>query len=276
MPDERADMPAVRQLRPCLAVVLSATTCVLLSACGGGRAHSPGDTTSTVSGVAHDAASTVSSAGVQHASPVPSRTQALAFAHAVNLSVGDIPEASVEASRAHSSGADGGAAARTCETLKGWGRSHAIAEASSRKLRRGQELEVEQITSSVSILHDEQAVARQFALLSSRALRECAARALTHSLDDRPIRNAKWGRVTISKLPVSAPGTTAKVGIRIVATLNLSFSEVSVPIYVDVFGFSLGRAEVAFTAMSVTQPVPSSTEQELLSLLLARARRQPL
>jgi hypothetical protein len=61
-----------------------------------------------------------------------------------------------------------------------------------------------------------------------------------------------------------------------VATLNIPFNEVSVPIYVDVLGFAIGRAEVALTAMSVTQPVPASTEQELLTLLLARARAHPL
>jgi len=269
-------MPAMRRLRPCLAVLLGAAACVLVTACGGGQAHSAGDTASAAPAVAHDVASSVGSARGSVSTPAPSRAQALAFVRAVNLSVGDIPEASVEANRAHSSDASGGPAARTCERLKGWGQSHTIAEASSPKLRRGQELEAEQITSSVSVLHDEQEVAQQFALLSSPALRECSARALTHSLDDTPIRNARWGRVTISKLPVNAPGTTAKVGLRIVATLNLSFSEVSIPLYVDVFGFSLGRAEVALTAMSATQPVPASTEQEIVALLLARAKAHTL
>jgi hypothetical protein len=38
----------------------------------------------------------------------------------------------------------------------------------------------------------------------------------------------------------------------------------------------MGRAEVALTATSATQPVPATTEQELLALLLARARAHPL
>jgi hypothetical protein len=269
-------MRAMKSRRHCLQAVAIAAAGLLLAACGGGQAHSVSAAASNASGISHNAASTVKSNGPAVASRMPTRALALAFAHAVNLSVGDIPEASVEAKRANSSEKSEGSEAHACEKLNGWGRSHTIAEASSPKLRRGQELEIERITSSVSVLSDEQAVARQFALLSSPALRKCAARALTRSLDDKSISNARWGRVTVSKLPVSAPGTTASVGIRIVATLNLPFSEVSVPIYVDVLGFSLGRAEVALTAMSVTQPVPAATEQELLSLLLARARANPL
>jgi hypothetical protein len=257
------------------AVAITAAS-MLLAACGGSQAHPASSAPDPSGGVSHDASGSVKSSGVAVASRTPTRAQALAFARAVNLSVGDIPEASVEAKRAHSSDAREGIEAHACERLKGWGHSHTIAEASSPKLRRGQELEVERITSSVSVLSNERAVARQFALLSSPALRECAARALTRSLDDKSISNARWGRVTVSKLPVSAPGATAKVGIRIVAALNFAFSEVSVPIYVDVLGFSLGRAEVALTALSATQPVPATTEQELLALLLARARADPL
>jgi hypothetical protein len=153
---------------------------------------------------------------------------------------------------------------------------HSLAEASSRKLKRGQELEIEQLRSSVTVLSDERAVARQFAMLATPALRECGARVLTRNLDDKPFRRARWGRVTVSRLPVHAPGSTATIGIRIVATLSFPFSEISVPIYVDVLGFAMGRAEVALTATSATQPVPATTEQELLALLLARARAHPL
>jgi hypothetical protein len=163
-----------------------------------------------------------------------------------------------------------------CGCEKSFPHNHPLAQASSPKLRRGAELEIERITSSVQVLRSEGEVARQFALLGMPALRECAARALTESLQDKPIRQASWGRVKLSKLPVHAPGTSATIGIRILATLNLPFSEVTVPIYVDVLGFAIGRVEVALTAISVTQPVPANTEQELLGLLLARAKATPL
>ena len=54
--------------------------------------------------------------------------------------------------------------------------------------------------------------------------------------------------------------------------LNLSYSEVSVPIYVDMLAFAVGHGAVELTAASVTQAVPAATEEELLALLLARAK----
>jgi hypothetical protein len=250
--------------------------CLLLSGCGNTQGHPPSTAGSTASAVPRAASATGSSGGSPAASHAPSRAQALAFARTVNLIASDIPEASVEAKHGHDSDASEKREYRACERLAGSGKRYTIAEASSPKLRRGQELEAEQITSSVTVLSDERAVAHQFALLGSAALRKCGARALTHNIDDKSIRDARWGRVTVSKLPVHAPGSSATFGMRIVAKLNLSFSEVSVPIYVDVLGFAMGRAEVALTAMSATQPVPTSTEQELLGLLLAGARAHPL
>jgi len=251
-----------------------AATCVLLCACGGGQASSTGGAARVSGGVAHDVVSTI---GKQSDSrPVPSRAQALAFAHAVNLSVGDIPEVSVEKKHVPTATASERRESQACQRRAGWRNPHTIAEASSPKLRRGQELEIERITSSVSVLSSEQAVARQFALLSSPPLRACLARVLARNLDDKRIREARWGHVSISRLPVDAPGTSATVGMRVLADLELPFSEVSVPFYEDVLGFAIGRAEVALVAASATQPVPATTEQELLALLLARARAHPL
>lgn len=250
--------------------------CLLLVACGSTQRDPANAHTSATDALSHHASATGSSGGASAAGRPPSRTQALEFARAVNLTVGDIPEATVERKRKGGSDAVEKREYRACEKLAGSGKTQTVAEASSLRLRRGQELETEQITSAVTVLSNEGAVEREFALLGSPALRKCAARALTHNIDDKSIRNARWGRVTVSKLPVHAPGTDATFGIRIVAKLNLPFSEVSVPIYFDVLGFAIGRAEVALTATSITQPVPSSTEQELFALLLSRARARPL
>jgi hypothetical protein len=249
---------------------LIAAACVLLGACGSGQRHATGAATRAAQGGSHQAANSVGSAG-DAAAATPSRAQALAFAHAVNLSVGDIPEASVEQKHAATATASERHEGQACKRRVGWRNAQTVAEVSSPKLRRGQELEIERITSSVSVLSSERAVAHQFALLASPALRECAARVWTRNLDDRSIRDARWGHVSVSRLPVQAAGASTTFGIRIVANLDLTFSEVSVPIYVDVLGFAIGRAEVALTAMSATQPVPATTERELLSLLLARS-----
>lgn len=246
--------------------------CLVLSACGSGqqdpvsRAHQSPQVTPAFVPASESATDSV-------AAQTPSRAQALAFARAVNLSASDIPEASVETERDETSDAREG---RDCERLVALPHVHAIAEALSPKLKRGQELEIEQLRSSVAVLSDERALAQQFAVLATPRLRECAARVWTRNLDDKPLRQARWGRVTVSQLPVYAPGSGATIGIRIMAPLRLTFSEVSVPIYVDVLGFAMGRAEVTLIAVSATQPVPATTEQELVALLLARAKAHPL
>ena len=105
---------------------------------------------------------------------------------------------------------------------------------------------------------------------------ECVAHVLTRNYADKAIRDARWGRFTISKLTLALPGVKVTIGIRVVATLNLAYSEVSVPIYVDLLGFADGPAEVLLSTASVTQPMPAATEQEMLELLLTRARAHSL
>jgi hypothetical protein len=267
-------MPCMRMRRPCVGTLLIAAACLVLGACGGAQQATSG-AARRVQGVAHEPVSGVGSAR-EATTGAPSRAQALAFADAVNLSAGDIPEASVEKKHGAAATASERRASQACERRASRRNPHTIAEASSPKLKRGQELEIERVTSSVSVLGSAQAVARQFALLSSPPVRACLARVLAHSLDDRRIREAHWGHVSISRLPVDAPGTSATVGLRVLTPLELPFSEVTVPFYEDVLGFAIGRAQVVLVAASATQPVPATTEQELLSLLLARARAHPL
>jgi len=246
----------------------------LLSACGGGQAGSSAGGSVRSAGAARDPAAVVGSPSGSAAHPPPSRARAIAFARAVNLSASDIPGASIAPRRATASDARERREYRACERSVDQG--HHLVDDSSRELKRGQELETEEISSGVTVLADERALAREFSELGRAALRECLARALTRNFSEKAVRDAHWGRVTITRLPVDAPGASATIGLRILVMLNFPFSEVSVPIYVDVLGFAMGPAEVALSATSVTQPVPAATERELLALLLARARAHPL
>jgi len=254
-----------RRLHGLVIAALLAACALLLAACGGGQQ-------ATASSIATQpaAAVPVSNSGQRP----PSRAQALAFAHAVNLTAADIPEASV----AH--GEDSTDSARERREFQACDGSiehaHALVEVMSPKLKRGRELEIEQIRSSVAVVRDARAIPAEAAELARPSLLECAAHVLTRNYSDKAIREARWGRFTVSKLPVHVPGRTVTIGIRIVATLNLAFSEVSVPIYVDVLGFESGPAEITLTATSVTQPMPAGTEQELLALLSTRAQAHAL
>lgn len=255
------------------ALVLCVGSGALLSACGSGGTASAGTTTAAKLSAA------ASASGPKSTSTSPalrglSRAQALAFAHAVNLQVSDIPEASRAPRLSVSSTARERAESRQCDRLVP--HVHKLGEASSPRLKRGSELEVEEIASAVEVVSDPRAVAGEFAALRSSALRACGARVWTRYFSTKVIREAHWGRFTFSELPVSAPGASASFGIRISGALSLPFSEVSVPIYVDVLGFAIGPAEIALTASSVTQPIPAATEQELVTLLLTRAKAYAL
>jgi hypothetical protein len=254
-------------------VAVACGACALLSGCGGGQTASAsggGGATQAVSAATRRADSSKSSTAPRR----PSRAQALAFVRAVNLSVGDLPEASVEAKRSPRDDAAERLEERRCE--KGLHQGGKLVEGSSPRLKRGKELEVERISSTVEVMRSERTIASEFSAVASPALRKCLARVLTRNLQDKPVREARWGRVTVSKLPVRAPGASDTAGLRITVVLNIPFNEVSVPMYFDVMGFAVGPAEVTLSAFSVTQPVPATTEQELLTLLLARAKAQPL
>jgi hypothetical protein len=209
----------------------------------------------------------------------PSRAQALAFVHAVNLSASDIPESSLAPKLPHSSSAREKSEEHVCERLApndDLFLTHHLAEASSPRLKRGQELEAEELSSAVTVQRNERAVGRVFTALQTPRVRACLARVLTHNFSEKAVREARWGRFSISKIPISAPGATAALGLRVTGTLNFAYTEVSLPVYVDVLGFAMGPAGVLISAVSVTQPVPTVTEQELVALLLARAKAHPL
>lgn len=213
-------------------------------------------------------------AASSRAGALPTRAQARAYVRAVNLRVTDIPEASVTHWRRTHSSAQLRAQARRCEArLHG---PQPLVEESSPKLKRGHELEVEQFVSGSAVLTNSAAARRTVAVAQSPAVLECTAKVLTHELALNPLRNARWGKVTTSKLQVPVAGASATYGMRIEARVELPASEITVPIYYDEVGFLDGHAGVTLGALSITQPVPENTEQELLALLFARAKSTPL
>ena len=74
---------------------------------------------------------------------------------------------------------------------------------------------------------------------------------------------------------LSAPMAQAEtsVGLRMTAMLNVE--SVSLPIYVDIYGFGVGRTEVTLATFGAEQPVSVATEQRLSALLVSRAIAPP-
>jgi hypothetical protein len=249
---------------------------VQLAACGSQQALPSGPHPGSASASASRSTAAGSSKQPLAGSRLATAADARAFARAVNLTAADIPGGSVERRKGNQARLGPAERVELARCERGASRGHRLLETDSPLIKRGNELETEEIRSYVTVLAHGRRAAVELPPLESRGVRECVARVLTRYFADRSVREAHWGRFTISGLPVQAPGADGAIGIRVETTLTLTFSEVTVPIYFDLLGFTSGPAVVSLWAVSVTQPVPAATEQRLLSLLLARAQLHPL
>jgi hypothetical protein len=117
--------------------------------------------------------------------------------------------------------------------------------------------------------------ARNNAVARSARGRACLARALPEQ-STGPLR---YGPVSVSSLPNLLPGADGSFGLRLTTTVigrNFRGGKIRTRVYIDVFGFVSGPAEISLTAFGVSRPVPSATEQHLLPLLFSRAREHKL
>jgi hypothetical protein len=244
----------------------------LLSGCGGGQ--SAGSTSAALrSGSAGAGLAERTSLNRSPGALHPTKAEALAFAGAVNLTAADVPEGRISKKERRS--ASGGR--HESEHCVGAQLSQRkLADVASPTLLRGHELETERIGSDVTVATSVGAADRLLATLGRGDVRHCLAQLGTQSLRRTPIANAHWGPVAVYALPVQAPGSNGRVGLRIALTVNFPASEVTVPGYVDVLVFAWGSADITLTATSLTQPVAASVESQLLATLLARARSHTL
>jgi hypothetical protein len=272
-PSRRIPRLASRRLRVA-SLIAGSFASMLLVACGQGQRTSTGVPAGEAGRRTPAGAANAGSSRRPVANTHLTAARAVAFARAVNLTAADIPGARIVRRSEGHGNPDEQRQLRRCGGTTRPGRK--LTETPSPKFTRGAELESEEIRSYVTVLANGRPAVTEFAPLERAVVRECVARILTRRFAEKAVREARWGRFSVSRLPVQAPGADATIGVRVATTLTLTFSEVSVPIYFDVLGFASGPAAVAVSAVSVTQPAPAATEARLLSLLLARADAHPL
>jgi hypothetical protein len=241
----------------------------LLGACG--RSNPTAVSTVTV-----QASTGGSHTRTQQAPPTPgggssAKTQALAFARAVNLTAADVP--GFKPSTEHHS--ETGAEKRRERELQGCAGTgleagESIAQESSPdfKLERGI-LDLS-VNSEVSVARTPALAAKELATVRSSHFRTC----LTQYLDllfkeqDRP--GTTVGPISIVQGTPPAPGASGSFGWRITATITAR--GVKLPFYQDMLGFVYGSAEVSLVSSGALRPFPATIEQQLFSLLLERAK----
>jgi hypothetical protein len=230
----------------------------LLAACG--KANRTAATTHSTSSAPSGAA----------ARPL-TKPQALALAHAVNLTTADVRGFHASEGR-HSEGAQEKLFERGLLRCVGSpGSGGKLAEVASRNFELDRGILQFTVSSEVSVAPTATAAARELATVRSARVRGC----LGHSLDQLLNRQRASGGGTVGPVAVAsgtppAPGTAGSFGWRVTATYTLR--GITLSFYLDMLGFVQGPATVTLFSTGVLQPFPAAAQQRLFSLLLSRAK----
>lgn len=144
-----------------------------------------------------------------------------------------------------------------------------LAEASSKSFERQYQVIHLSVSSSVSIMASPAQAAGELKAIRSDRARVC----LTSFMRELLAKQAKGGAsaklVSISLGTPSAPGASGTFAWRV--TANFTLHEVKIPFYIEMVGFVHGQDEVQLLSFGLPVPFPAGAEQELFSLLVARA-----
>lgn len=271
-----------------------ALACVALSACGKGGyvVTTTGSSSARASGSSTAPAKTSpalapSTARGRHSpsspsSPsTPTRAQALAFAHAVNLTAADVPGFTPSSRRHSSSPSERRLEGRLRSCLGSRGASAlgassgAVAEASSPEFELHRGIVDLSVASEVSVAHSSAEATAALAAIRSSRVRACLSayiRALLYSQHYGD--GARVSEVTLDSGTPPAPGASGGFGWQVRATLALH--GVDLPFYIDILGFVYGPAQVTLTSTGAVRAFPAAAQEELFHTLLMRARSHSL
>jgi hypothetical protein len=258
--------PAMRRMAVTLALL---ATGALFGACG--RSNPNVVSTETV-----HAAQTGSGAGATGAPPTGvnkqlTKTQALAFAHAVNLASADVPGFKASAEHRHETAIE----KRRQRELLGCAGSNVnagegLAAVSSPvfKLERGI-LDLS-VNSEVSVARTPALALEELSTIRGTHFRECLSHYLDLLFKEQSRGGTTVGPISMVQGTPPAPGAAGSFAWRITATITAR--GVKLPFYQDMLGFVYGSAEVSLVSSGALRPFPAAVQQQLFSLLLKRAK----
>jgi hypothetical protein len=253
-------MPSLRSVGLWLA--LFATAC-LLAGCGAATHASVGHTTA---------------APTPHHPAKITKAQASAFVHAVNLRAADLPNMQVtgaEHREARLQQIDH-AFARCLGSTKPLDYLARIHSPKFTSETEG-EFEYEWIGSLVEVRRTAtSAEAGDAHLLEPRGL-SCVRHLVATAF--KPRGEIGYAPVDVTRLPTALPGVAGSFGFRFktaIISLRYIARPVHFPIYIDLFGFVAGAAEISLVAVGAPEPVPTEADQRLAALLYSRANASPL
>jgi hypothetical protein len=248
-----------------------------LVACGSGR-HSSSKAATSTAGEGSD----------KRAVPAPgkplSKAQAIALAQAINLRASDVPgfKASPREEKTHETaaekrleqemlrcvGASGLGSAFGSGRGSGFGKSLAEGRSKDFKLEHG--ILNLSVHSEVSVAQSAALASRDLSALRGSRVKACLSHYLNLFFKAGVHPGTSIGPVSIQSGTPPAPGTSGSFGWRISATFTVR--RIPVPFYFDILSFAYGPAEVTLFSSGLPAPFPAKAQENLFSLLVARAR----
>ncbi len=251
-----------RALAP-LALVLAAGA---LAACGKSSLSSPGASTSSASTSASHPRATTKGA--------VTRTRALAYAAAVNLTAADVPGFTPKVKHGGSTPSERRLERQMLSCAGLVGATKPVVEAGSRSFELKHGVVDLSVSSEVTVESSPAEARRVRGAIASAHVRGCFTRYLEKSLQGEASGGASVSGVTIQAGTPPAPGTGGGFGWRVTASFDVR--GIKVPLYLDILGFIDGPSEVTLLSSSVLRPFPAEAQQHLYVLLLARAKAHAL
>lgn len=212
--------------------------------------------------------------GNRPASGPITKTQAVAYAHAVNLHAGDLLGFTSSGSETEAP-KPGRLALEEVRCSDGVSPAGRIAQVESTEFSAGRAFYGKIMKSTVEVWPTPALVASNNSPSRKSRARACFVRFLK-ALHKRTNRERKGrmqiGPFTINTVPNRLPGVGHAFLTTINETRQLGTGAIRAHIYRDIFGFTTGPAEIELEAIGFGHPVPTSTEAQALHLLLDRAR----
>jgi hypothetical protein len=206
------------------------------------------------------------------ASEAPTRSTALAFAHAVNLSATDVPGFTASATHEHETKVEKRLQRKLLGCLGGGRSEPTLASVSSPSFKREAGIVQQGLSSSVSVTRTSAGSRRELAELRSNHTRACLQSYLDQLFKGPAFHGAPVDHVSISRGVPPSFGTTGSFAWRI--TVGFTVHSIRIPFYLDVLGFVYGPSQVMLLSSGLPVPFPAKAEEHLFSVLAARARAQ--
>lgn len=212
-----------------------------------------------------------------HATDAPlSHSSAIAYAHAVNLRAADVPGMSAESAEGElpqtPSSQRSSSAFTRC--FGGVGANARLAKVHSPEFSAGHGAHSQLVQSTVEVWPSASLATRNNAKFFSARGRACFVHFLeaTHKqLNKHRAGELQYGPLRIATVAAPLPGTSDGHLTTINETRTHN-GHVRIHIYQDIFSFIIGPAEIELEAIGFSKPVPTATDERLLSLLLDHAK----